>query len=73
MKTLEQVKEELRQTKETLEDAVADLERLLWLSGLCKYCEKGKGKGNRQLDRPCQVCEPKWRGPKKRRIKLWDD
>lgn len=66
-------KEELRTLRNTLEDAVADIERLLWLSGLCKYCEKGKGKGHRKLDRPCGgVCEPKWRGPKKRKRPLWE-
>ena len=67
----ENTKEELRTLRETLEDAVADLERVLWLSGLCKYCAKGKGKGNRNIDRGCPVCEPKWRGPKKRRKPLW--
>lgn len=73
MKTAEQIKDELWRVKQELSDAVADIERLLWLSGLCKYCAKGKGKGTRQLDRPCQVCEPKWRGPKKRRMPLWKD
>lgn len=66
-------RDELRQVKQELEDAVADIERLLWMTGLCKYCAKGKGKGTRHLDNPCKVCEPKWRGPKKRRRPLWED
>lgn len=57
---------ELEQVKADLADAVADLERLLWLSGICKYCAKGKGKGHRNLDKPCLSCEPVWRGPKRR-------
>ena len=49
--------------------AVADLERLLWIGGPCKYCAKDKGKGGHsKLDRPCgQPCEPKWRGLKERK------
>lgn len=49
--------------------AVADVERLLWIGGPCKYCAKDKGKGGHsKLDRPCgQPCEPKWRGLKERK------
>lgn len=48
--------------------AVADLERLLWIGGPCKYCAKDKSKGgNSRLDRPCIPCEPKWRGRKERK------
>ena len=65
--------EELREVRQDLADAVDDVERLLWLSGLCQYCAKVKGKGNRRLDNPCKICEPQWRGPKKRRKPLWND
>ena len=58
------LQEQLDQVKADLAAAVADLERLLWLSGICKYCAKGKGKGHKWLDRPCTSCEPVWRGPK---------
>ena len=49
--------------------AVAELERLMWITGCCKYCAKNKTKTgqHRQLDRPCRSCEPKWRGPKERK------
>lgn len=51
---IEKMQEELRLVKLERDDAVADVERLLWLSGLCRYCAKGKGQGNRNLDGPCK-------------------
>lgn len=63
------LQEKLAQVTRERDAAVADLERLLWLSGLCKYCAKRKSKTgqHRDLDRPCQSCEPKWRGLKNER------
>ncbi len=65
----ENTQQELERIREELHDAVADIERLLWLSGLCKYCKKRKSKTgqHRNLDRACTSCEPQWRGPKERR------
>jgi hypothetical protein len=70
----ENTKEELRTLRHALEDAVADIERLIWISGICRYCIHSKGKSyDRNLDHPCKVCEPKWRGPKRRKKSIWND
>lgn len=63
------LQEQLEQVTAERNAAVADLERVLWLSGLCKYCAKNKSKTGQhgRLDRPCRGCEPKWRGMKERR------
>lgn len=59
--------DELEQVKAERDAAVKDVERLLWLSRICRYCAKGKGKGgNGFLDRTCSACEPVWRGVKRR-------
>lgn len=75
MPTNETIQRELERVKMERDDAVADVERLLWLSGICKYCAKCKSKTgqHRNLDNPCQSCEPVWRGPKKRRFEQWND
>ena len=55
--------DELETVKAERDAAIKDLERLLWLSGICKYCAKSKGKGGHaRLDRTCPSCEPVWRG-----------
>lgn len=47
--------------------AASDIARLIWLYGDCKYCAHSKGKArHKKLDGSCKVCEPKWRGMKRR-------
>lgn len=60
--------DELEQVKAERDAAVKDVERLLWLSRICRYCAKSNGKGgNGFLDRTCgAACEPVWRGMKRR-------
>lgn len=55
---------ELARVKEELAAAVADIEELIWLYGPCRFCKHSKAGGNRFWDRPCPICEPKWRGRK---------
>lgn len=71
----ETIQQELARVKAERNDAVDDLERLMWITGCCKYCAKNKSKTgqHRRLDNPCRSCEPVWRGPKKRRMEQWND
>ena len=65
----ENLRAQLEKVTAERDAAVADLERLMWITGSCKYCAKNKSKTgqHQRLDRPCRGCEPKWRGPKERK------
>lgn len=69
-KNLEQENKELRaeleRQKALTNAAAADIEELIWLYGPCRFCIHGKTGTNRFFDRPCMVCEPKWRGLKRK-------
>ena len=47
--------------------AVADIKRIIWLTGMCQFCAHCTGNRHRDLDGPCDICpgcEPEWRGLK---------
>jgi len=63
----EQLQRDLENVKAERSAAAADIARLIWLYGDCKYCVHSKGKARHKLlDGSCKVCEPKWRGMKRR-------
>ena len=64
MKTAQEIQQELERVKAQLAAACRDIEEMIWLYGPCRFCAHSKRGGDRYLDRPCKICEPKWRGLK---------